>query len=239
MTLPLAIWTTGDPVPPAERAQGSFFEMIRRGLGPGFPGEMININSQMVTSYPEPKNVAGIVVSGSPARLGDADAWMLRTAEALREAHVAGTPILGICFGHQLLGEALGGRVAPNPRGREIGTVALEFQAPDLLLDGIVEQPNVVMTHLDSVIELPPGSTVLRSTLQDPNAAIRFSATTWGVQFHPEMNAETVGYYLEERRADITSEGQDVDAILAARRESLFGKRLLERFAKFCSEGEF
>src|SRR5690606_34008344 len=108
--------------------------------------------------------------------------------------------------------------------------IPLEFRAPDIFLDGISEEPIVVMTHLDSVVELPQGATVLRSTQQDPHAAIRFSETTWGVQFHPEMNAETVGYYLEERRDDISSEGLDVDAILSGRRASPYGTRLLERF---------
>ena len=239
MTLPLAIWTTGEPVPMAARAQGSFFDMIQRGLRRGFLGEILDINSQLVDAYPSPDEVAGIVVSGSPARLGDAEPWMLRTEEALRQAHAAGTPILGICFGHQLLGEALGGRVAPNPRGREIGTPTLNFRAPDVFLDGVPEEPCVVMTHLDSVVVLPSGATVLRSTPLEPNAAIRFSETTWGVQFHPEMNAETVGYYLEARRLDIAAEGHDVDALLAARRTSSFGTRLLERFARYCRDGQF
>jgi len=127
VTLPLAIWTTGSPVVSAEEKRGNFFEMISAPARRGFAGEILDINSMRSPDYPKADSVCGIIVSGSPARLGDNSEWMRDTKDALRLAHEAGTPILGICFGHQLLGEALGGTVGPNPRGREIGTIDLEF----------------------------------------------------------------------------------------------------------------
>lgn len=235
MVLPLAIWTTGSPVPEAEKRRGSFFDMIRAGVGEGFTGTFLNVESMQSPQYPEPDEVAGIIVSGSPAHVATRDSWIQETEAALRKAHTAGTPILGICFGHQLLGSALGGQVFDNPRGREIGMVALSRTLPDPLFDSVRSEPVVVMTHLDSVIEKPAGSEVLATTTLDHHAALRFSDTTWGVQFHPEMDAEIIGYYLEARRGDIEAEGLDVDAILSERRHSNFGKELLSNFGRLCS----
>lgn len=233
MVLPLAVFITGDPVPGAEKARGDFFRMISEGVG-DYPGGFERVLCTTNVHYRDPGAYSGIIVSGSPARLNDQDEWMLRTEDALRRAHQAQIPILGICFGHQLLGEALGGTVRPNPRGREIGTVPLTFLASDPLLDQVKAAPTVVMTHLDSVVEKPEDAVVIRSTELDPHAGLRFSESTWGVQFHPEMDAEIVGHYLEHRREEIESEGIDVAQVLAERVDTGFGHELLRRFADFC-----
>lgn len=209
--------------------------MIRAGVGDGFLGEVLDFNSMHLPKYPDPREMAGIIVTGSPARLATRDEWMQKTEQALREAHAVGTPILGICFGHQLLGSALGGQVLDNPRGREIGTVRLERRGTDPLFDQLKSEPVVVMTHLDSVVRAPDEAEVLGSTALDRHAILRFSKTTWGVQFHPEMDAEIVGDYLSARRADIESEGLDVDQILFDRRDSPFGSELLNAFGRFCT----
>src|SRR5690606_40927594 len=66
---------------------------------------------------PDPGGIAGAVVTGSPAMVTDRLPWSERTAEWLRRAVAQGTPVLGVCYGHQLLAHALGGVVAANPRG--------------------------------------------------------------------------------------------------------------------------
>lgn len=239
MNLPLAIWTTGRPVPGAERARGSFFSMIERGLRRGFSGELLDVASETAESYPDPSAVCGIVVSGSPARISAQDPWMVRAMEALRVADAAGVPILGICFGHQLLGQAMGGEVRDNPHGREIGTVDLKRTAPDPLLDGITAPPIVVMSHLDSVLTIREHTRVTASTDLDQHAALRFSETTWGVQFHPEMDEEIVGYYIEERWEQIEAEGLSPERLMESRRGSSFGQQLLARFGRYCARRAF
>lgn len=238
MVLPLAIWTTGAPVPGAEQARGDFFRMITEGVGE-YPGGFLDVRSTAEPSYPDPKSVSGIIVSGSPARLPDQESWMISTMRALRIAVDAGVPILGICFGHQLLGEALGGKVTANPNGREIGTVDLMKRNSDPLFDGIDAEPHVVMTHLDSVVEAPKSAVVLASTALDAHAALRFTDKVWSVQYHPEMDTEIVGYYIAERMEVLRAEGLDADAILAARRSSPYGRQILVRFGRFCATGEF
>lgn len=242
MSRPLAIWTTGAPVPTAEHARGSFFDMIvrhtRDEMADGhqaIDARKLNGRAAMVDLLS--LDVSGVIITGSPAHLRQNEEWMKWTMAALTELDRRGVPIFGICFGHQLLGQALGGVVDANPKGREVGTFSLDFRAQDELMDGLSAEPHIVMTHLDSVIELPPRARVIASTAGDENAAIRFSERTWGVQFHPEMDAEVVGYYLAERREAIVAEGIDVDQVLAARRDSLYGRQLLQKFARFCANG--
>ncbi len=243
--LPLSVWTTGAPVPLARRAKGSFFDMITRRAEAGFGGVFLDVHTTRLESRADCEAMlgvptCGVIVTGSPALLDQDEEWMKWTMEALTRMHARRVPILGICFGHQLLGQALGGRVERNPKGREIGTYALQRLGPDPLLDGLSSEPIVVMTHLDSVVAAPSSAQVIASTPLEPNAALRFSDTTWGVQFHPEMDAETVGYYMTERKEAIQNEGIDIDGLFASRRDSPFGRELLVRFASFCAaNGQF
>jgi GMP synthase (glutamine-hydrolysing) len=232
MARPLAILTTGLPVPLALARGGLFFDMIREALGNTWAGPLVDYDATTDAPLPTPDEVAGVIVTGSPARVATRDPWMLRIEERLRDYTAAGTPVFGICFGHQLLGNALGGKAEPNPNGREIGTPVLELLKADELLDGIDDEPVVIMTHLDSVTVLPPGAVTLARTKQEPNAAIRFAPKVWGVQFHPEMDAAIVGDYIEDRREALLAEGLDPDHLLAHRLQSSFGRRMLQKFVR-------
>src|SRR5262245_61079370 len=79
---------------------------------------------------PAPESPAGVVVTGSSAMVSHREPWSELTAEWLARAVELGTPVLGICYGHQLLAHALGGAVGRNPRGREIGTVEVRSLLP-------------------------------------------------------------------------------------------------------------
>lgn len=160
---------------------------------------------------------------------------MIRAQHALRRHLVERTPVLGICFGHQLLGMALGGSSGPNARGREIGTVMFAAAQGDSLLGGLSEIP-VAMTHLDTVNALPPDAAVLGSTALDPHAAIRFSETAWGVQFHPEMDAAILRDYVTALRDRLVEEGIDPDAVLAGIQETPQAREVLVRFVRVAAD---
>jgi len=229
---PLSIWVTGEPVPPAAARAGSFADMIRVRTGAAWPGtwSVIDVTDEGA-SLPAVDDVAGVIVTGSPARIADQLPWMRRVQDALANLVYADVPVLGICFGHQLLGMALGGRSGPNPRGREIGTVTLTLRASDPIVAGPHSFP-VSMTHLDVVQELPPNATVIASTALDPHAAIRFAENTWGVQFHPEMNDEIIGDYIASLRDKLIGEGIDPEALLASRSDTPHAAGVLARFVE-------
>jgi GMP synthase (glutamine-hydrolysing) len=184
---------------------------------------------------PAPHETDGLVITGSAAMVSEAEPWSERTAVWLRDAVEAGVPILGICFGHQLLAHALGGVVGPNPRGREIGTVSLaltDSAATDPLLGGLPVRIDVHATHLESVLDLPPGAQLLASSDLDPHHAFRMPGRpVWGVQFHPEFSAEVTRGYIVAKRDDMRAEGMDPDRLLAGVRDTPWGGEILTRFA--------
>src|SRR5690606_32575674 len=130
---------------------------------------------------------AGVVLSGSSAHVQDREPWMLRAEASLRQLVAQGVPVLGICFGHQLLAQALGGEVQANPRGREISTVSIDRLGTAPLLDGLDARFAANACHSDTVIRLPPDAVVLGRNEADAHQIVRFAPRAYGVQFHPEF----------------------------------------------------
>jgi GMP synthase (glutamine-hydrolysing) len=181
-----------------------------------------------------------VVVTGSSAMVSERLEWSERTGAWLVEVLRSGTPVLGLCYGHQLLVQALGGRVGPNPNGREMGTVEVRFSddaRDDPLLGAVPSRAPFQATHLESVLSLPEGVRGLAGTSLDPHSAFAVSprpgepVRAWGVQFHPEFDAVVMRAYLTHRREILADEGFDPDALLAAVQETPEGPSLLRRFA--------
>ncbi len=228
--LPIAVLVTGKPVLTTEQARGPFGALIREAAQGVWPGEWRDFDCEAEEDLPPSRCFSALVITGSPASVTARDRWMLRTEAYLRRAVDGGTPVLGICFGHQMLAQALGGEVQKNPRGREMGTVDLELGPDDPLFD-VPERPvSVNMSHVDSVVRPPHGARVLARTALDPHAALRFAERVWSVQFHPEFDGAVMRQYIEARRDIIAGEGLDPDAMLASAGDAPFGAAVLRRF---------
>jgi GMP synthase (glutamine-hydrolysing) len=229
---PLVVLVAGDPVDSVRREQGGFADLVREVARPAWQGAWIDVDLRDGSPLPGLTDIAGVLVTGSASSVTERAPWMLRAEDYLRSLVRERVPTFGICFGHQLLAEGLGGHVARNPRGREIGTVDVELLAEDPLLDARARPFRANATHVDTVERLPPGATVLARTAIDPHAAVRFSEAAWGVQFHPEMNASAIRGYLETRREIISLEGLDPDALLASADDAAAGASTLRRFVE-------
>ncbi|MFP6654188.1 MAG: glutamine-hydrolyzing GMP synthase, partial [Myxococcota bacterium] len=126
----------------------------------------------------------GIILSGGPSSVLDEDAPDM-AAEVLE----LGVPVLGICYGLQLLVHRLGGRIE-SAEDREYGRAALKIERADPLFAGlsIEAEQTVWMSHGDRVLALPEGMSVIASSGGSPFAAVRSDRSPfWGVQFHPEV----------------------------------------------------
>jgi GMP synthase (glutamine-hydrolysing) len=230
MPLPVAILIAGEPIDSVKKARGGYGDLIRGAAGRGAALSFADFDIRAGAELPSPEQFSGIVVTGSSASVTDREGWVLAGEEYLRRAVAAKVPVFGICFGHQMLGQALGGRVAKNPRGREIGTVDLEIVEKDPIFEAARAPYRVNATHVDTISQLPPGATVLARTRLEQYAAVRFSESAWGVQFHPEMDAAIARAYLETRRNLVAAEGIDPDALLARIDDAQAGASTLERF---------
>jgi GMP synthase (glutamine-hydrolysing) len=229
----LTLLVTGDPVPNVERSRGSFAALIREALGAGFSGAVSVLDARR-GELPSRNGTRALVITGSPESVTSRAPWIVEAEGAVAELVRAGVPTLGICFGHQLMGQALGGVVEENPRGREIGSVALELVEPDPLLGGLRAPFLANMSHRDSVTRLPTGARVLGRTALEPHAVVRFAPRAWGVQFHPEFDGEVMRGYIDARKSQLGAEGIDPDSLEA--RDAPDARSVLQTFARLAAE---
>jgi GMP synthase (glutamine-hydrolysing) len=181
-----------------------------------------------------PRGIKGIIVSGSPLSLLSPEPWMDELADRLLRLGSAGVPVLGVCFGHQLLGRAAGSPVLRNPKGREIGTVRVQL-TPEGRIDPLFDWSQdgeiaVQATHVDVIDPIPQGATLLASNEACATQAFRLSETVAAVQFHPELSAETLRDLITSRAEAIRKEGGDPVRLRREVRETESAK-ILHAFA--------
>ncbi|HKY39591.1 MAG TPA: glutamine amidotransferase [Polyangiaceae bacterium] len=228
----LCILVTGDPVTPTQQRAGGFANLVRAGLAGVWQGGFVEVDARSAQELPATERFAGVIVTGSASSVTERAPWMLRAEQYLARAVELEHPLLGICFGHQLLGQALGGLVERNPRGREMGTVELAIVQDDPLLDRSITPALAQATHVDAVTQLPARARILATTALDPHAALRFGPRAWGVQFHPEFDAQVMREYIQTRRELLLEEGRDPAAMLAGVSVAEAGRAVLARFVR-------
>ena len=125
---------------------------------------------------------SAIILSGGPSSVYDANA-----PKPDPGIFALGVPVLGICYGLQLIADLLGGKVDPSAR-REFGLAALTIDRPDDLFEGVNQSTNVWMSHGDALSALPNGFEPIAHSSNSPICAIRDpKRKIFGVQFHPEV----------------------------------------------------
>jgi GMP synthase (glutamine-hydrolysing) len=223
---------TGSTLPAVRMRHGDFPDWFRRGLGLPRGGVDV-VRAHAGETLPDPRAYAAAIVTGSPAMVSERLAWSEAAAEWLRDAIAGGLPILGVCYGHQLLAHALGGRVDYHANGREIGTVAIE-RLPgahdDPLLGTAPTRFDAHASHQQSVLDLPGKAVVLARSAHDPNHAVRYAPRVWGLQFHPEFSVEIMRGYLH---APVRAANGDCPAPCCQQRRHApapAARRLLQRF---------
>jgi GMP synthase (glutamine-hydrolysing) len=233
MSIPrLVVVQTGTAAPEIVRQHGDYPDWFNQALG----AELPVLRAHLGEALELPAGTQGVIVSGSPLSLTQPEPWMEEVAEELLRIGERGTPVLGVCFGHQLLGRAAGSKVGRNPKGREMGTVRVQLTAAgrtDPLFRGWVPEDglaDVQATHLDSVDPVPPGATLLASNERCATQALRLSDAVASVQFHPELRPETLRDLIESRAGALRAEGLDPDSLRADVRETA-SARLLRAFA--------
>ena len=180
----IGILETGRP-PETLRAQwGSYGDMIRAMLGRERAYRSYDVQAGELPA--DPAECLAYVVTGSPAGVHDGLPWIAPLLDFLRKVR-GRAKLVGICFGHQAMAEAFGGKVARSPEGWVVG----------MRRYGIVEPPPGQREPLgfvipaydqDQVVALPPGARVLAAGESTPFAAIGYDDGTMSVQGHPEFS---------------------------------------------------
>jgi GMP synthase (glutamine-hydrolysing) len=147
----------------------------------------LNVYCEIVPYYAAHEKIkasqpSGIILSGGPDSVCRTGSPSLPP-----EFFKAGIPVLGICYGLQLMSQSLGGIVAPSGDGREFGKAIIDVSDQDTLFTGLPRQFQVWMSHGDRVEGLPPGFRILARSGNIISAAANESLRMWGLQFHPEV----------------------------------------------------
>jgi len=171
---------------------------------------------------PDPRDYQLIVSLGSEfAAFDDSIPFIRRETELLRQAAAADVPVLGLCFGGQLMARALGGQSFRADRS-EIGWLPVRTNDPELIAEGPWFQ-----WHFDT-FTLPPGARLLAETDVGPQAYV--IGRSLGLQFHPEVTPEIMDAWVQSYRHELDADGVDPDALLEeTRRRAPVSRRLAER----------
>lgn len=229
---PILIVKVGDTFPEMARSLGDFEHWVAAGLG---EVAIQVVDPRRGEALPFPESICGAIVTGSHSMVTDREGWSEALGGWLVGAVARDVPVLGICFGHQLLAQALGGEVGYHPGGMEIGTVAVEITAAaaeDALLGLLPRHFPVQVIHSQSVRRLPPGAVLLAGNDFEPHQAFRIGDWVWGVQFHPEFAAEAMRAYVRHLAPDLAKSGRDPDALAAAVEETAAAAGLLAAFVR-------
>jgi GMP synthase-like glutamine amidotransferase len=177
----IAVLETDVQTPDLLPSHGSLAAMMQAWLQPVVPGLSVTgiAATDDATPLPDPGGFDGFVITGSRYSAYDPEPWIARLGDYLRALHGAGRPMLGICFGHQILAQALGGQVAR--RGWRVGLEQVSAGG----LDGL-GQVQAHVWHQDQVVALPPGARVLAAYPGCPVGALGYGQHALSLQWHPE-----------------------------------------------------
>jgi GMP synthase-like glutamine amidotransferase len=182
---------TGLVGPQLRERHGSYpqmFERMVRAEDPSIAFDVVSIpNGQ---ALPDPDKIEAILITGSAAGVYDELEWIALLEDFVRTAYANRTPMVGVCFGHQLIAQALGGAVRKSEKGWGIGRHIYEV-VPD---NGVIETERIAIacSHQDQVIEAPADARTFLFSDFTPHAGLLYAnGVTLSVQPHPEFD---VGY---------------------------------------------
>ena len=188
---------------------GCYSDMFCRLLADGkFEFEVFDIRQQ---AYPPAVNACdGYLITGSRHSTYESLAWMAPLFDYIRVLAAAKKPLLGICFGHQVVAQALGGKVEKSAKGWGLGlnywrvVEYAEWMRPKLL--EVTPYFRLLASHQDQVISLPPLARVLCSSDFCPYAAYAIGSSVFCLQGHPEFSADFIVSLLDYRRDELPAE---------------------------------
>jgi GMP synthase-like glutamine amidotransferase len=185
----LTIVQTGEVPEPLREQFGPYpvmFERMFEEAGVSFGYETVRAHEG--ASLPDPARLEGIVITGSAAGVYDDLPWLEPLREFVRRAYGAKTPMLGICFGHQIMADALGGDVRKSEKGWGLGRHLYGVNARPDFLRGDLPAYAVACSHQDQVMTPPAEADVFLSSDFTPNAGLLYrNGRAISLQPHPEF----------------------------------------------------
>jgi len=185
--------------------------------------------------FPSFLSAKGFIITGSHSMVSDEEPWSVKLEKYIQKIAKTNIPLLGICYGHQLIAKALGGKSDFNLKGKEIGVVTISKTSKgykDPLFKNFPKQFFAYETHYQSVLKMPKGAMVLAKNGSDNHQAIRYNKNIWGVQFHPEFDKKIMKEYIINQKVDLKKLNIPIDTLLNSLRDCDKSSQILTNFEK-------
>lgn len=218
----------------------TMFERLLQKADPGFSVSLWDVNKQHEIPA-SPFDAEGWIITGSRHGVYEDHPWIEPLKTFLRDAHAARAPLVGVCFGHQILADALGGKVEKSDRGWGCGVHEYRVVETRPWMEGAKQTLSIIAMHQDQVITPPPGSTVLAQSEFCPYGLLAYGETAMSIQPHPEFDADFERRLLATRRGSVVPEAI-ADAALAGldapTDAAVFGRWMTRFFRHAASQRE-
>lgn len=203
------------------------------------PGEVWDVCDVDHGTFPEDISAYdGFVITGSRHSVYEKIPWIEQLLELVREIHRRAIRLVGVCFGHQAIALALGGKVELNPKGWDIGLIELSLTEAARGLPSFREAPSptgILVSHMDTVTRLPEGAVHLAFSRRTEYEMYTLGDSVLSLQGHPEYDREVIEEIIELlSRASILPRGRAEEgrASLARLPQRAFFQRLLRGFLR-------
>lgn len=212
----IGILETGRP-PEGLEQHGTYGRMFERLLGPELDYVVYPVIDGV---FPERVDEAdGWLITGSRFGVYDDAPWIRELEGFVRQVVAARVPLVGICFGHQILASALGARVEKAAVGWGLGPHDYAIVERAAWLDGLAERFTLNAFHQDQVLSLPPGARLIARSDFCPYAALAYGDHAMSIQAHPEFDNAYERALIGLRRGAVIPE-ERADPALAATAET-------------------
>lgn len=165
-------------------------------------------------ALPDPAGCDAVLITGSPFGVYDSTPWMEPLRGFIQGIFAARRPMIGVCFGHQVIADAMGGDVRKSEKGWGVGRHVYNVTAPRDWMVGAGETVALSVSHQDQVITPPPGAVTLARSAHTDHAMLAYeSAPVMSLQGHPEFSDAFVAELYAARRGKTLSDAQVEGAI--------------------------
>lgn len=188
-------------------AHGDYPDLFDALLRPSLPDLRLSPFRVVEEHYPEhPQACEAWLITGSRHGVYEDHPWIAPLETFVRECLSAQRPVVGICFGHQLMAQALGGTVVKSDRGWGLGIGTYRLDADLPWLGHTPSQLTLQRVHQDQVITPPPGAEVIGGNEHCPYGILRYGRFGFSVQPHPEFTAAFMRDLITARRGTLYAE---------------------------------
>ena len=151
------------------------------------------------SKFPDIDECDGYIISGSSRSIYEDEKWMKNLLNFISQCHQKKKKLLGICFGHQAIALALGGKVIKSEKGWEVGAHSFDIISKAPWMQPEKDSLTLLFSHKDQVVELPPGTTLLGKNAFCPIQMYRIGEHIFSLQAHPEFIPDFLNEVINSR----------------------------------------